>query len=103
MSEENNEGLWKAINEQIFRTGSVVEYHNVNIKIEKNRWDAYITITNADTGEKIVVYVASADGLYTDGSRLWFGTEYAYKKISEMEYWELGYGSITDRGKNIKG
>jgi hypothetical protein len=85
MSEENNkEALWKAINEQIFSTGDVVEYHNVNVKIQKNRWDAYITITAADTGERIVVYVASSDEFYTDQSGLWLGTEYAHKKLYEL-------------------
>jgi hypothetical protein len=69
-------------------TGDVVEYKDVNIKIEMHRWEAFITITDK-AGKVLVEYVASADGLYTEGSWLWFGTREEHDLIFEEKMKEL--------------
>ena len=73
--------IWKKINAETYSTGDIIEHKDVNVKIEKKRWDVIITITDK-TGNTIE-YVATADGFWAEGY-IWFGTKFAYEKIFEL-------------------
>ena len=59
----------------------IMEYKDVNIKIERYRWHAFITITDK-AGYRLAKYVTSADPFFTKGDGLWFGT------MREFEEWD---------------
>jgi hypothetical protein len=77
------QALWKKINDETYSTGDIIEHKNVNVKIEKERWNVIITITDR-VGNKIAEYIATADGFYAEGD-IWFGTRFAFDKIYELE------------------
>ena len=77
------------IDKHTLDTGDVVEYKDVNIKIEKRRWEAFIEISD-ETGNVLVEYVASADAFYTEHDRLWLGTLQEFEEWSDTlgpQYW----------------
>lgn len=43
-----------------------------SLELRESRWDLTIRVTTADGA--VEEYVASADGFFTEGSGIWFGT-----------------------------
>ena len=57
-----------------------MKFENVTVEIDESRWNIRIHITHPDG--RVEVYRASADGHYTSGSGIWFGTQEEYEDTS---------------------
>jgi hypothetical protein len=62
-----------------------LEHKGVDVKIERSRWDVYITLTDSKTGEEVVKYFASADSFYAQYDEIYFSTEEERKEFEEEE------------------
>jgi hypothetical protein len=62
-----------------------LEHKGVDVKIERSRWDIYITLTDSKTGEELVKYFASADSFYGGNDGIYFATEEERKIDAEEE------------------